>query len=88
MQSINPSFSDTTGLVRTGCMARRLVLRRRERCAAHDDARHARRAAGSANAIRTAAAGKRYPAAPSCGTAPAGQSKRNVVRRYSGNAMR
>jgi hypothetical protein len=87
MQSINPSFSDTTGLVRTGCVARRLVLRRRER-AAHDDARNARRAAGSRVAIRTAAAGKRSPAAPSCGTAPAGQSKRNVVRRYCGNAMR
>ncbi|UXU91852.1 hypothetical protein [Burkholderia sp. S-53] len=29
MQIINPSFSGTTGLVRTGCMARRLVSRRR-----------------------------------------------------------
>ncbi|RQR25994.1 hypothetical protein DIE23_30810 [Burkholderia sp. Bp9143] len=58
------------------------------RRAAHDDARHARRVAGQANAIRIAAAGKRYPAAPSCGTAPSVKSKRNGVRRYSDNAMR
>jgi len=55
--------------------------------AAHDDARNARRVAGRANAIRTAAAGKRYPAAPSCGTAPSEQSERKMERRYSGNAM-
>ncbi|QVN20906.1 hypothetical protein [Burkholderia pyrrocinia] len=30
MQIINPSFSGTTSLVRTGCMARRLVSRRRK----------------------------------------------------------
>ncbi|RKU04635.1 hypothetical protein C7H84_00235 [Burkholderia sp. Nafp2/4-1b] len=32
--------------------------------------------------------GKRDPTAPSFGTAPAEQSKRNVARRYSDNAMR